>query len=307
MRILITGGSGLLAVNWAICRRGKDKIWLGLHQRVIRIPGTNSVVTDFDSSINIEQLIRDISPDLVIHTAGITDVEKCELRKKLAWRVNRDYAARVAKATYANNTKLIHISTDHLFDGKAPFLTEDDIPNPVNVYGASKHAAEIEVTSENPDALILRMNFFGWGPSYRHSFSDWILASLRQAQKIILYDNVIFSPLYVTEIVDAAHKLLASGAVGIYNLSNTEAISKYDFGLKLADRFGLDRDLIKRETYDKNHSIQRPLIMSLDNKKFVSRCRIGAFHIDRSIALLHADRNRKELLRNIEVAGHINR
>ena len=111
MRILITGGSGLLAVNWAICRRGKDRIWLGLHERDIRIPGTNSVVTDFDSSINTEQLIRNISPDLVIHTAGITDVEKCELRKKLAWRVNTDYAARVAKATHANSTKLIHIST----------------------------------------------------------------------------------------------------------------------------------------------------------------------------------------------------
>ena len=251
MRILITGGSGLLAVNWAICRRQKDNIWLGLHQRIIQIPFTNSVFIDLNSSVSIAKLIRKISPDLVIHTASITNVEKCESTEKLAWKVNRDYAQKVAKATYANGVKLIHISTDHLFDGKASFRTENDTPKPLNVYGASKYAAEIAVASENPNALILRLNFFGWGPSYRSSFSDWILTSLRFKKRIFLYDNVIFSPLYVTEIVDAAHKLLALGAAGVYNVTSTEAISKYDFGLKLANRFGLEKNLIKRETYDK--------------------------------------------------------
>jgi len=303
MRILITGGSGLLAVNWAICRRRKDRIWLGLHKRVIQIPHTKNVVTNLDSYVSTAQLINEISPDLVIHTAAITDVEKCESKEKLAWSVNRDYAVSVAKATYASNIKLIHISTDHLFNGKAPFKTENDIPEPLNIYGASKYAAEIAVANENPNALILRMNFFGWGPSYRRSFSDWIIASLMQTKKIILYDNVIFSPLYVTEIVDAAHELVASGATGIYNLASTEAISKYDFGIKLAVQFGLDRNLIKRETYNANNRIPRPLNMSLDNKKFVTRCRIDTFPIDRSIALLRADQGRRELLQNIEIAA----
>ena len=215
MRILITGGSGLLAVNWALNRRQQDEVWLGLHRRVINIPTTKTVMVDFLNEASIQQLIFKISPDLIIHTASITDVDKCEVHRDTAWRVNAEYAGMVARAASASNKKLIHISTDHLFDGQTPFMTENNDPNPLNTYGASKLAAERLISAKNPNALILRVNFFGWGPNYRRSFSDWILDSLWQNQRITLYDNVFFSPLYVTEIVNAAHLLLASGSTGI--------------------------------------------------------------------------------------------
>ena len=300
MRILITGGSGLLAVNWALCRRNEDEVWLGLHRRVINIPATNTVMVGSLGESNVDDLISKVSPDLIIHTAGIADVDKCEAHAETAWRVNADYAGMIAKAASATNKKLIHISTDHLFDGKTPFMTENNVPNPLNTYGASKLAAERLISAENPDALILRVNFFGWGPNYRSSFSDWILASLWQNQRITLYDNVIFSPLYVTEIVNAAHQLLASGATGIFNLASSDAISKYNFGIKLADQFNLDKNLIDRGPYDEKKEIARPLDMSLNNRKFLDQCGIDALPINRSIALLHREFEKKELLRNIE-------
>ena len=300
MRTLITGGSGLLAVNWALCRRTKDEVWLGLHRRVINIPATKTVMVGLLSETNIKRLISKVSPDLIIHTAGIADVDKCEADAETAWRVNTDYAGMIAKAASATNKKLIHISTDHLFDGKTPFMTENNVPNPLNTYGASKLAAERLISAENPNAIILRVNFFGWGPNYRHSFSDWILASLWQNQRITLYDNVIFSPLYVTEIVNAAHLLLASGSTGIFNLASSDAISKYDFGIKLADQFNLDKNLINRGSYDEKKRIARPLDMSLNNRKFLKQCGIDALPINRSIALLHSDFEKKELLGNIE-------
>lgn len=300
MRILITGGSGLLAVNWALCRRKEDEVWLGLHRRVINIPATNTVMVDFLSEANIDRLISKVSPDLIIHTAGIADVDKCEAHAETAWRVNSDYAGMIARATSAVNKKLIHISTDHLFDGKTPFITENNVPNPLNTYGASKLAAERLISAENPDALILRVNFFGWGPNYRRSFSDWILASLWQHQRITLFENVIFSPLYVTEIVNAAHLLLASGSTGIFNLASSDSISKYEFGIKLADQFNLDKNLIDRGSYDEKEGVARPLDMSLDNRKFLNQCGIGALPVERSIALLHQEFEKKELLQNIE-------
>lgn len=301
MRILITGGSGLLAVNWALCRREEDEIWLGLHRRVINIPATNTVMIDLLSKSNVDRLISKVSPDLIIHAAGITDVDECEAHAETAWRVNAEYAGMIAKAASAANKKLIHVSTDHLFDGKAPFMTENNVPNPLNTYGASKLAAERLISAENPDAIILRVNFFGWGPNYRRSFSDWILASLWQNQRVTLYDDVIFSPLYVTEIVDAAHRLLASGSTGIFNLASSDAISKYNFGIKLADQFKLNKSLIDCGSYDENKGIARPLDMSLSNRKFLNQCGIDALPIDRSIALLHRDFKKKELLRNIEI------
>lgn len=300
MRVLITGGSGLLAVNWALCRRKKDEVWLGLHRRVINIPATKTVMVGLPSEANIKHLINKVSPDLIIHTASITDVDKCEAHEETALRVNADYAGMIAKTASANNKKLIHISTDHLFDGKTPFMTETDVPNPLNTYGASKLAAERLISNENPEALILRVNFFGWGPNYRRSFSDWILASLWQNQRITLYDNVIFSPLYVTEIVSAAHLLLVAGATGIFNLASSDAISKYNFGIKLAEQFNLDKNLIDRGFYDEKKEIARPLDMSLNNRKFLNQCGIDALPINRSIALLHREFEKKELLGNIE-------
>ena len=301
MRILITGGSGLLAVNWALNRRQQDEVWLGLHRRVINIPTTKTVMVDFLNEASIQQLIFKISPDLIIHTASITDVDKCEVHRDTAWRVNAEYAGMVARAASASNKKLIHISTDHLFDGQTPFMTENDVPNPLNIYGVTKLAAESLVSAVSPNALILRVNFFGWGPSYRHSFSDWILASLSQNQRITLYDNVIFSPLYVTEIINAAHQLLASGSAGIFNLASSDAISKYNFGIKLADRFNLNKNLIDRRSYNEKMGIARPLDMSLDNRKFLNECDIDTLPIDRSIALLYRELSKKELLENIEV------
>ena len=112
---------------------------------------------------NFDRLISKVSPDLIIHTAGIADVDKCETQAKTAWRVNADYAGMIAKVASAHNKKLIHISTDHLFDGKTPFMTENNVPNPLNTYGATKLAAERLISAENPDALIIRVNFFGWG------------------------------------------------------------------------------------------------------------------------------------------------
>ena len=103
MRILITGGSGLLAVNWALSRRNEDEVWLGLHRRVINIPATNTVMVGLLSECNVDRLISKVSPDLIIHTAGIADVDKCDAHAETAWRVNADYAGMVAKAASATN------------------------------------------------------------------------------------------------------------------------------------------------------------------------------------------------------------
>lgn len=300
MMTLITGGSGLLALNWALARADIDTVTLGLHKRQIMMDNITSYVLNYEHSRLLADQIAIIDPDAIIHTAALTSVEQCEHNHDLAMQVNCDLASTLAKIAHDQERRFVHISTDHLSKGITAMLDETAPCQPLNNYGRSKWAAEKAVQENYPDALILRVNFFGWGPSWRSSFSDWILSSLKAKTPITLYDNVFFTPLYVDEIVDATHALIETNATGLFNCTSGDRLSKYEFGLKLADVFELDQGLIRRGSYDPSNGIPRPLDMSLNNKKLMAKTCLETFTIDRSIARLKAHHNRKQALSSID-------
>ena len=207
-RLLITGGSGLLAVNWAASRKHQDDVWIGLNQRCIRIENTRSITL----ADGLDLAIKFVKPDLIIHTAAMTNVESCEADKKKALAINCDLAKNYAKSARDHDLPFIHISTDHLFNGLQPMVNETWPCSPINNYGYSKWLGELAVLEAHPNALIVRVNFFGWGPPYRPSFSDWILDNLSQNSEITLYKNVYFTPLYVGDVISLTHQLIDQDA-----------------------------------------------------------------------------------------------
>jgi dTDP-4-dehydrorhamnose reductase len=165
---------------------------------------------------------------------------------------------------------LVHISTDHLFPGTDALADEDFPISPVNIYGRTKAEAELRVLKENPDTLVIRTNFYGWGTSYRQSLSDFIIRALRAGQKVELFDDVFYTPILVETLAQATHDLMTLNAKGVFNVVGSQRLSKFDFGLRLAKEFGLDQCLIKATQITKKQSlIKRPLDMSLTNKKAV--------------------------------------
>ena len=180
--ILLTGGSGLLAVNWFFSKRNEFSVYLGLNEKKINPQDGCTINIDFSTVDSFEIQLNEIRPKLVIHTAGLTSVEKCETNPELAYKVNVDLSKVVASATKKLNIPLVHISTDHLFDGMSSMLVEDEITNAINIYCKTKAIAEKSILQINPNALIIRTNFYAWGTSYRKSFSDYIIESLRKKQ-----------------------------------------------------------------------------------------------------------------------------
>jgi len=270
-RILITGGSGLLALNWAYAMREKHLIILGLHQRKISLTGTQIALLYLESLDNLSRQFEVLQPEIVVHTAGLTNVEKCQLDPILAYQLNVVLATNIAKICTIFKVPLIHISTDHLFSGYSSFADESLLTSPVNVYGSTKAEAELRVLDENPEALIIRTNFFGWGTNYRQSFSDLIIDRLREKKEIELFDDVFYTPILIEVLAQAAHDLIAMNAKGIFNIVGGQRISKFTFGLTLAQVFGLDDALIKpTQIAMKSLLVKRPLDMSLSNKKAVS-------------------------------------
>jgi dTDP-4-dehydrorhamnose reductase len=206
--------------------------------------------------------------DVVVHTAGITNVEFCEKNPQYVYNVNSVLSENIAIASQSLHISLIHISTDHLFSGNNLLVNEEQEICPLNEYASSKAEAERLVLKNCKDVLIIRTNFYGWGPNYRQSFSDFLLSSLKNGENLYLFTDVFFTPIIIERLVNVTHLLLKNGEKGIFNVVGDERISKYTFGKKLARFFGLNLNLIKPINFaDKEGLVQRPLDMSMSNNK----------------------------------------
>ena len=266
--ILITGGSGLLGLNWAITMREKFNITLGLHHRKVILKETRNILLDLDSKDLLTQSFEKLQPQLVIHAAGLTSVEECEANPVLAKYMNVDLTKNLTMVCTNLNIPMVYISTDHLFSGNESLANEDCPLSPVNVYAKTKAEAETYVQKTYPEALIIRTNFYAWGTSYRNSFSDMVINNLRAGKKISLFKDIYFTPIFVEPFVYSVHELVQKKARGIFNVVGDDRISKYDFGLRLAKEFNLDNDLIDEvKIIDKPFLVKRPHDMSLSNKK----------------------------------------
>jgi dTDP-4-dehydrorhamnose reductase len=266
-RILITGGSGLLGLNWAVTIRNRFKIYLGLHSREVSLIGTVATPIDISSFDSTLRSFYPLQLDLVIHTVGLTSVEQCEANPSIAFYRNVTLSRNVAKACQRLGVKLVHISTDHLFDGANSLADECATPRPINIYGKTKVEGELWVLDENPTSLVIRTNFFGWGTSYRFSFSDWILKSIEAGRPIMLFEDMFFTPILAESLVQRTMQLVEINTSGVVNLVGATRISKFDFGVRLADEFGLDKSLVRPVKFEsRSDLVRRPLDLSLSHK-----------------------------------------
>ena len=266
--ILITGGSGLLALNWAATMREKFNITLGLHDRKVNLKGTKSILLDLDSKEALTKVFDELQPQLVIHAAGLTSVEACEANPVLAKYINVNLSQNLAMVCAKLNIPMVYISTDHLFSGNESLIDEDFPVSPMNIYAKTKAEAEACVQNTFPEALIIRTNFYAWGTSYRQSFSDMVINNLRAGKRVSLFKDIYYTPMLVEPLVDSVHELVEKKAKGIFNVVGDGRISKYDFGLKLAKEFNLDNSLIDEgKIINRSFLANRPHDMSLSNKK----------------------------------------
>lgn len=228
---------------------------------------TNTKYVDVQSVDSIRDCISDVKPDAIVNCAANTNVDFLEKNPKLAFSINSEGAANVAKISNQNNLRLIHISTDSVFDGKRGMYSEEDIPNPINVYSKSKAEGEKSVKENSANHVIVRTNFYGRDKNNRFLF-NWVLDSLRNKRQIVGFSDVFFTPLEISNLSKILCELLLNNYVGTLHLASDEMISKYDFAKKIARTFSLDENLIKNGSIDSmNFTAKRPKNTSLKNDK----------------------------------------
>jgi dTDP-4-dehydrorhamnose reductase len=229
-RWLITGATGLLS-NYLVevCRRD------GPVTTTSRSGGDRPC--DLIDPVATRTLLREVKPDVVVHAAGLTDVDACERDPEAAFAANRDTAANLA-AHMPASARLVFISTDQVYPDVPGPHGEGDT-GPVNVYGRSKLAGE-QAALAFESALVLRTNFFG--PSRRpgrESLSDYLSKALAAKAPVVLFGDILFSPLLMATLADLLPELVEKNARGVLNVGCREGLSKAAFGLAIARAKGL--------------------------------------------------------------------
>lgn len=256
MRIVVTGAGGQLGSD--LCRR--------LANETV-IPKD---LPEFDlTRQEVEDQILDAKPDVIIHAGAYTDVDGAERTPDLAMAVNRDGAARVARAAARAGARLIYVSTDYVFDGAATVpYTEEDVPNPLNVYGMSKWLGEQAVLASGADALVVRTAWL-----YGHhgkNFVKSIMSAARREPALRVVSDQRGCPTFAEDLASALIALMAKNASGVIHVTNRGDCTWHEFAGAIVREMGLAVPVAPISTEAAGRVAKRPRFSVLNQDRLMS-------------------------------------
>lgn len=262
MKILITGAFGQLGNSL--------KNFLSINDEVFRtglnIPtGGKGLQLNIVDKIMLKDIISSISPDVIINLAALTNVDFCESNPEIAKEVNTNGVQNLVDVF---SGKIIHLSTDYVFDGlKGPYKEEDQI-NPISVYGKTKYDAEKIVLDKNNN-LVLRANvLYNMFGNNKASFLNWVVNNLKNKNSIQVVNDQFNNPTWTESIAEILVNCLNKDMSGLYHWGDQDYLSRYDFAIKIAESYNLKSDLIKQiSTSQLKQMAPRPLNGGLDQSK----------------------------------------
>jgi dTDP-4-dehydrorhamnose reductase len=229
-KYLVTGANGQLGKELRLLARGHTDIDFFFQSR------EDMPLENFEM---IRTVFGVIKPDVFINCAAYTNVDKAETEKELAFQINGEAVGIIAALCAEANTRLIHISTDYVFDGKGtrPYK-ETDFTSPVNTYGASKLRGEEQAFAYDPGALVIRTSWVY--SSFGKNFVKTMLRLMHERTEIKVVNDQFGSPTYAADLAMAIMRIAAAETVagGVYHYSNEGAISWFEFAKAIAEFSG---------------------------------------------------------------------
>lgn len=268
MKLLIPGVSGLLGINLAQEMMSEHEVVGTDRGKLNRAPFKviNQNLLDVSA---VDSILDSVKPEYVINCAAVADLDVCEDDPDLAKQMNVDLPRRFARACKSRNIPFVHISTDAVFDGeKDDFYTEEDKPNPNNVYSKTKLDGEWAVLTENPEAIVARVNFYGWSLNGRRSLAEFFYNNLTNNKSMSGFTDVLFCPMLVNDTARTLIKMLKKELKGLYHLVGPYAMSKYQFGVEIARKFHLkESDITPKSVVFSGLIAKRSNNLSLSTRK----------------------------------------
>jgi dTDP-4-dehydrorhamnose reductase len=274
--LLITGGSGYLGSHLAQQATSHWRVVATHLSTRVALAGCTLVPLDLRDAKAVAALVGDLRPHAVIHTASnMTSPEAMQA-------VIVEGTENVAVAAAASGARLVHLSSDMVFDGEHAPYSPGDPPQPITAYGRAKAAAERVVASELPGAVLVRTSLiYGFSPADPRTL--WVVDSLRRGVPITLFTDEIRCPVWVDQLAAALLELARGDQLGIWHLAGPQPISRYDWGQRLAHVFGLDPSGITPGLSHQSGSI-RPRDLTLNVEASQACLRTPLWGVDQVLA-----------------------
>ena len=297
MKIIVTGASGFLGreVCLAALRRGHEVLALG-GSRAPVVPGVAQArAFDLCSEAALEALVLEEFPHAVVHCAAFPTIEACQADPARAQVLNAEVPKKLAQLCFHLGAKLVHLSTDTVFDGVAGSYQHTDHPKPLNLYGETKAAAEVEVLRYGREhAAVLRTSpIIGNSVSGDRGLHERLFVSWKEGRSISLFTDEIRQPVEVSNLADVTIELCERNNLsGLYHWAGTEAMSRHEIGVRIARHFGLDADSLVRPITraDVPAAAARPRDLSLRLHPLAGKLRTQAQSFEDQLAQLRVPR-----------------
>jgi dTDP-4-dehydrorhamnose reductase len=290
-KILVTGANGLLGQKVTELFRHEtshELVLTDLHENAFEPRGFDYFPLDITKKEDVKDAVKRLKPDYIINTAAYTNVDGCETDRELSWKVNVDAVKHLIIASRANSSRIIHISTDYIFDGKTGNYDENSKPNPLSYYGKSKLASENALLTSGVDFAIVRtMIIYGTGKNLRPNFAIWLINMISEKNRVTIVDDQFGMPTMVDDLGWGLVKMVELKKSGIYNICGSEYLSRFEFAVKLAGIFGFNENLIQPvKTSDLNQAAARPMNSGFVLLKAESELGIKPLNVTEGLMLL---------------------
>jgi dTDP-4-dehydrorhamnose reductase len=285
-KLLIIGGTSLIGSTIAFNAQNLYDIHVTTHTSSTNIDFPSSKLDLIKDREKIPKIIKDVNPDIVIHTVAYPSVDFCEENPYAAKLLHVDITKDISLLCNEINSKLIYFSTDAIFDGKSKKkYRENDITNPLSQYGETKLNAEKTIQLTCDKNIILRTTVvYGWHTSSR--FTNWVLDNLRNNKTVNAFNDQNNTPTLVTDLSTCILKILDCNLFGIFHAAGKSCLSRYEFALKLAESFGFDKNLIISTQSSEKQLAPRPVNGCLDASKLEHLTNFHFSNIDEGINYL---------------------
>lgn len=253
MKLLITGSNGLLGQKLVkhVLDKGTDQL-VATARGKNRLPYPENdyqfVPMDITNREQVLSVIKSHQPDVVIHTAAMTNVDTCEVDQENCWKQNVNAVMYLIEACQDTSAFLIHLSTDFIFDGEDGPYDEEAEPNPISYYGESKLAAERLLLDSDIQFSIVR-TVLVYGIAHDMSRSNivlWVKKSLEEGQQIKVVDDQLRSPTLAEDLAEGCYLIAEQRAQGVFNICGEDLLTPYEMALKTASFFDLDIATMER-------------------------------------------------------------
>lgn len=242
--LLIIGGSGLVGTSLTQLAHNSMKVFFTYNNnphKTSKAKGFFINLLNNDGSIS--KLIKSISPDVVVNTAAYQNVDYCEKEQNMANLLHIKSTEEISSACLETSSKLIHFSSNFVFDGKKGFYNEDDLPNPISHYGKTRLDAEKIVLGRSSRNVVLRTTvIYGWHKNSK--FTNFVLEQLKNNLKVDAFTDQYGNPTLADDLAHCILKIISRDVSGLFHTVGKNCVNRYEFAKNIAEKFGYNTELI---------------------------------------------------------------